>query len=102
MPGGSCGYDVHTTDWSDNSNTTIGPADLEAINGTYNRDMLSARAASIIAAHNPSEPLYLYLAFQDVHEGCSRPDELGMQAPLAYVDPLYNTTKLDTYKVRGA
>ena len=34
-----------------------------------------------------------------MHEGCSRPDDLGMQAPLAYVDPLYNTTILDTYKV---
>jgi hypothetical protein len=64
VPGGSCGYDVHTTDWSDNVNTTVGPADLAAINGTYNRDVLSSRASAIVQAHNTSEPMYMYLAFQ--------------------------------------
>ena len=69
FPGGSCGYNVHTTDWSDNANVTVGPADLAEINGTYNRNLLSTRAADIIAAHNPSEPLYMYLAFQVCSSG---------------------------------
>jgi hypothetical protein len=43
----------------------------------------------------------MYLAFQDVHEGCARPDKLGVQAPLSSVE-LYNTTVLDTYKIHGA
>ena len=62
---------MHTTDWSDNVNTTVGPANLTAINGTYNRELLSARAASIIEGHDPSTPLYMYLAFQvrDPHIG---------------------------------
>lgn len=42
----------------------------------------------------------MYLAYQNVHEGCARADKLGMQAPLASV-ALYNHTKLDTYKVMG-
>ena len=45
--------------------------------------------------------MYMYLAFQNVHEGCARPDKLGVQAPRATVE-LYNTTVLDTYKIMGA
>ena len=89
-------------DWSDNAGTAIGPGDREGRNGTYNRNLLSGRAAGIIQAHDAAAaPLFMYLAFQDVHEGCARPDKLGVQAPLATVN-LYNTTELDTYKIHGA
>ena len=88
-------------DWSDSSGTNIGPPDRAAINGTYNRDLITARANEIVAAHDASKPLFLYLAFQNVHEGCTPlTPKLGMQAPLAYVER-YNTTVLDTYKVMG-
>lgn len=88
-------------DWSDNVGTSIGPGDRVGRNGTYNRNLLSDRASQIISAHDTSQPMYMYLAFQNAHEGCARNDTLGMQAPLSTVD-LYNTTILDTYKVMGA
>ena len=94
-------YNSSIQDWSDNSGTAIGPGDRVGRNGTYNRNLLSGRAADIIKAHDASAPLYMYLAFQDVHEGCARPDKLGVQAPLATVE-LYNTTVLDVYKIHGA
>jgi arylsulfatase B len=75
-PGGICGYEVHTTDWSDNLNNTVGPADLNAINGTYNRDILSARAVDIVKAHNQSEPFYMYLAFQVKYKAFARRSSL--------------------------
>jgi arylsulfatase A-like enzyme len=88
-------------DWSDNVGDSLGPGDRVGRNGTYNRNLLSGRAASIVAAHDASAPLFMYLAFQNAHEGCARPDKLGMQAPLSSVE-LYNTTILDTYKLMGA
>ena len=98
-PGGH--YNASIQDWSDNVGNTIGPGDRVGRNGTYNRNLLSGRAADIIRAHDAASPLFMYLAFQDVHEGCARPDKLGVQAPLATVE-LYNTTELDTYKIHGA
>lgn len=99
--GGECGpFNGSLTDWSDNALTRVGPADMSAINNTYNRELLSSRAANIITAHNTSEPLFMYLAFMNAHEGCSRSDKLGVQAPLSYVKK-YNTTVLDTYKIMG-
>ena len=94
-------YNASVTDWSDNAGTALGPGDRLGRNGTYNAELLTARAEAIISAHDPSRPLYLYLAYQNVHEGCARPDKLGMQAPLAAV-AAYNTTELDTYKLMGA
>jgi hypothetical protein len=88
-------YNASVQDWSDNVGTRLSPGDRVARNGTYNQELLTARAEAIIAAHDASAPLYMYLAYQNVHEGCARPDKLGMQAPLASV-ALYNTTKLDT------
>lgn len=55
-------------DWSDNVGAQIGPGDRVGRNATYNRDLLQTRATSIIAAHDPSTPLYMYLAWQNVHE----------------------------------
>ena len=88
-------------DWSDSQGVGVIAPAARSINGTYNRDLLSARASAVIAAHDPATPLFMYLAFQNVHEGCTplKP-KLGCQAPLSYVQ-LYNRTQLDTYKVMG-
>ena len=101
--GSSClegAYNSSIQDWSDNTGQALGPGDRVGRNGTYNRQLLQDRAVSIIAKHDASTPLYMYLAWQNVHEGCARPDKLGMQAPLAAVS-LYNDTRLDTYKIMG-
>ena len=42
----------------------------------------------------PDTPLYMYLAFQNVHGAANRPG-LDLQAPKAVVDTHYNTTRLD-------
>ena len=95
-------YNASIQDWSDNVGHALSPGDRVGRNGTYNRNLLSGRAAGIIGAHDAAAaPLFMYLAFQDAHEGCARPDKLGVQAPLATVE-LYNTTELDTYKIQGA
>ena len=103
-PGPCQPYNVSIQDWSDNAGTTIGPP-RPADNGTYNRELLSARARSVIEAHDPSTPMFMYLAFQNVHEGCNAAApgsvKYGMQAPLAAIERFYNTTQLDTYKVMG-
>jgi arylsulfatase A-like enzyme len=99
---GPCPYNVSVMDWSDSVEHDIGPPDRAAINGTYNRNLLSARARSIVEAHDAATPLFMYLAFQNVHEGCMpTAPKLGLQAPLSKVE-LYNTTQLDTYKVMAA
>ena len=98
-PDGS--FNMSVQDWADNAGTNLSAGDRVGRNGTYNQELLTARAEAIIAAHDAAAaPLYMYLAYQNVHEGCARADKLGMQAPLAAV-ALYNTTKLDTYKVMG-
>ena len=88
------------TDWSDAAGAAITPE--RGYNGTYNRQLLSGRAAEIIAAHPAATPLYMYLAFMNGHEaGPGGVGALGLQAPLATVE-LYNRTVLDTYKLAGA
>ena len=94
-------FNTSVQDWSDSVGTHLSAGDRIARNGTYNAELLTARAETIIAAHDAAAPLFMYLAYQNVHEGCARPDNLGMQAPLDAVT-LYNTTRLDTYKLMGA
>jgi hypothetical protein len=94
-------YNSSMQDWSDSVGTAIGPGDRVGRNGTYNRNLLSDRASQIIREHDVSANMYMYLAFQNAHEGCANNYNLGMQAPLATVN-LYNTTILDTYKLMGA
>lgn len=93
-------YNQSVVDWVD-SNGAFSPADRAALNGTYNRKLLSDRAVDIIAAHPPSEPLYMYIAFMNGHEACVNQTAAGVQAPLATAE-LYSTTVLDTYKLSGA
>lgn len=69
----------------------------QGFNNTYNQDLFTERALEIIENHDVSQPLYLYLAYMNVHAGCG--ETLGLQAPLSSVSQ-YAYTELDTYKVR--
>ena len=73
------------------------------LNGTYNRNLFSGEAARLIRRHGalfPDDPMYMYLAFMNIHDGCGNLS-IGKQAPLKTVE-LYSDTQLDTYKVSGA
>lgn len=53
-------------DFSSSSGNTIGAAP-PAVNGSYDRNVFSSRAADIIRNHTQAagdRPLYLYVAFQ--------------------------------------
>eukprot|EP00045_Choanoeca_perplexa_P015298 m.190352 g.190352 ORF g.190352 m.190352 type:complete len:575 (-) comp16939_c0_seq1:63-1787(-) len=86
------------TDFSDNEGESLQGA--KGVNGTYNRNLFSQRAVDIIYNHDMETPLFLYVAFMNVHDGCSNALG-GKQAPLRYVLK-YSTTLNDTYKVAGA
>lgn len=47
--------------------------------GVYSTEMLSQRATSVIEKHNPSKPLFLYVALQSVHS--------PLQVPERYLTP---------------
>jgi hypothetical protein len=36
--------------------------------GEYSAELFSRKAVEVIEAHNPSHPLFLYLAFQNIHK----------------------------------
>eukprot|EP00911_Craspedida_sp_UC1_P000919 UC1_evm1s699 len=99
----------------DLSNNTLNHIDTTYFpsnsNGTYNRELFSNEAVRLIRGHDASVPMYLYLAFMNVHDGCETPHDIappvphngaGKQAPLETVDMHYATTLNDTYKVSGA
>lgn len=58
------------------------------LNGNFSTEMYTQEAERIIASHNSSEPLFLYLAHQAVHAG-NGPDPL--QVPQKYVDRFRHT-----------
>ena len=72
------------------------------LNGTYSSRAFSARAKELIALHEPTQPLYMYIAPQNVHLGCG-PDKAtqGIQAPCETVG-LYAHVLNDTFKVQSA
>ena len=92
------------TDFSNSSRAAGGirPASA-ALNGTYNTHLLGEEAVRLVMAHDASAPMYMYLAFMAVHDGCGGPFGIayGKQAPVGSVAQ-YSHTKLDTYKVAGA
>lgn len=105
-PGGNAtedkcgGIDLHdsTTDCVKGASMS-GP---HSYNGTYDQDLFTDRAVSTIQSHDISEPLYLYVAYHNVHDACTEDRfALGLQAPLETVDQ-YARTRLDTWKVQGA
>ena len=98
--GGAFGTDL-PTDFSNSTRARIRPA-ATRLNGTYNTRLLGSEAVRLVANHDPSVPLYMYLAFMAVHDACfNLTADLGKQAPLATVQQ-YATTAHDTYKVAGA
>ena len=74
------------------------------VSGTYNRNIFSGEAVRLIEQHDTSESIFMYLAFMNVHDGCTRRMPLekgGRQAPLATVQRFGNIEQ-DTYKVTAA
>ena len=49
-----------------------GHAPSKGHNGTYGGVLYAAEATRVIAAHNVSEPMFLYLAWQVTRNGSSR------------------------------
>eukprot|EP00051_Salpingoeca_urceolata_P031212 m.10785 g.10785 ORF g.10785 m.10785 type:complete len:536 (-) comp3858_c0_seq1:56-1663(-) len=93
------------TDFSDSNGTNIQGAPMSgaaSLNGTYDRVVFTDQAVDAINKHDPSQGLYLYVAFHNVHDACTA-DRFadGLNAPKASVD-LYETTILDTWKVQAA
>jgi arylsulfatase A-like enzyme len=75
-----------------------------SVNDTYDRIVFQNRAIEVIEAHDPSEPLYLHVAWHNVHDSCTadRTDgALVLQAPKETVD-MYGSTKEDRWKVQAA
>lgn len=83
----------HTTygayDFTDSSGSGVAPA--AQYNGSFSAPIFAQRAVELIEAYGPggamagsSQPLFLYLAFQDVH--------WPLQAPKAYLDRFANST----------
>ena len=59
------------------SQAGVGPAYGQ--NGSYSCELYSRKITEHIEAHNPSVPLFIYMAFHDVHA--------PLECPAAYFDP---------------
>jgi hypothetical protein len=81
------------------------------MNNTYDQEVFTQRAVQRIHEHAaaaqiqrdtpgdaPVEPMFLYLAYHNVHDACTK--EKALNAPLETVE-MYETTKLDTWKLQG-
>ncbi|XP_031554872.1 arylsulfatase B-like [Actinia tenebrosa] len=62
----------HYLDLRDNKNI------VDDMNGTYSVHLFTKQAEKIVHLHEPSQPMFMYLAFQNVHS--------PVQAPQAYID----------------
>lgn len=83
------------------ANSTLHGAPVD-LNGTYSSRAFAARARTLIAAHPKAEPLYMYIAPQNVHLGCGANKKTqGIQAPYETVKR-YPTVVLDAWKVQSA
>lgn len=71
----------------------IMPANQTGINGTYDSTLLTNRAIKIIQNHDTTQPLYIYLAYHNVH--------VPMHAPLGTVKRFPHTPS-DARKVTNA
>ena len=52
--------------------------------GNYSTEMYTAEAEDRIHDHDPSKPLFLYLAYQAVHSANRKAD--GLQAPDSWIE----------------
>ena len=76
----------------------------KSLNNTYDQQVFTSRAVEIIEQHpRDGTPLFLYLAYHNVHDTCQGGGEqrLGLNAPMNTVRQ-YARTKLDIWKVQGA
>ena len=71
----------------------VAPASVAEINGTYDATLLTNRAVKIIGEHSADTPLYIYLAYHNVH--------VPLHAPLATVER-YPHIPSDARKVADA
>ena len=74
-----------------------------SVNGTYDQVVFTQRAVKHIHdIAGTGDPLFLFLAYHNVHDACTKDRfTAGLNAPLVTV-MLYPTTKLDTWKVQAA
>ena len=84
--GGGC----QGTDLSNSSglNGEVRGADRPDINGTYTTFAFAAEAERLIAAHDASRPMYMYLSFEAVHDTGGKanpPYTASLEAPLPQV-----------------
>ena len=105
-PGGNASFGkCGDVDFHDSAGTSVHGAAMtgpHSLNGTYDQVAFTQRAVDIIHANAAATPLYIYLAYHNVHDSCQE-DRFasGLNAPLETVE-LYATTALDTFKVQGA
>ena len=97
-------------DLSNSTNGTIGHSRVAEINGTYNAHVFTAEVVRLLDANVGNTPMYIYLAYQNVHLACSGSPKSaavqtgkphGLQAPCGTVD-MYSTQQEDVDKVQGA
>jgi arylsulfatase A-like enzyme len=88
----AAGCDAIVPDMS-NSTGLFGPITPSRDNGTFESVLFGDHAVNIIANHDASKPLFMYLAFHNEHD--------PHQAPKASVESFPNV-KSDTYKVTAA
>ena len=98
--GGGC----EGTDLSNSTglNGAISPANRPDINGTYSTIAFTAEATRIISLHDVARPLYMYLAYEAVHDAGGSGVTLPVQAPLDQVERYASRVVDDTYKVQSA
>lgn len=60
---GMCGYDLYEND----------SAAWDHDNGIYSTQMYTQRVQQILASHNPTKPIFLYIAYQAVHSPLQAP-----------------------------
>ena len=106
-PGGNASYGkCGDVDFHDSVGTSIRGAAMHgahSLNGTYDQVAFTDRAVELIGANAGSTtPLYIYLAYHNVHDACTLDRfTAGLNAPLETVER-YSTTRLDTFKLQGA
>jgi arylsulfatase B len=98
--GGGCeGTDLSN---STGQNGQVRGATRPDINGTYSTLAFAAEAERIIHAHNTADPLYIYVAFEAVHDAGGKGVTAPVQAPLRLVERYSPLIADDTYKVQAA
>lgn len=104
--GGGC----EGTDFSNSTGLgkAVSPASRPDLNGTYSTDAFTDEAVRLIENHDAERPLYMYIAYEAVHDAgganvVRTPDGPGgCQAPLSIVNEYSSHVVSDTYKVQTA